>query len=173
MEELEKILGLELYQKVMDRLSGKKLILDDGKLIPKHRFDCVNLCLNGTKQELKEKICLAECAQKSKINLEKLLLDSKIETALALHMAKNSTAVKALIDFTNLKLEQDGSVPGLEEQILQIKENQNYLFESQESLTYVLVPVKNNDLLNKSITNYINKMEKKNERITKCRNSVK
>ena len=129
--------------------------------IPKHRFDCVNLCLKETKEALREKTAEAEENKNRITELEKALLNAKVETALALHRAKNLTAAKALIDFGDLKLECDGTTSGLEEQILSIKEGQSYLFESQESLTYVLVPVRNGDGLNKSITDYIKKTEKK------------
>jgi len=128
--------------------------------IPKHRFDCVNLCLKETKQALRDKTAESE-EQKNRIAfLEKALLDARVETVLAQFRAKNLPAAKALIDFSVLRLEQDGTVPGLEEQILHIKESQSYLFESQESEAYVLVPVKAGDSLNKSITNYIKRTEK-------------
>lgn len=128
--------------------------------IPKHRFDCVNLCLKETKQALRER---AEESEKDKIRiaeLEAALLDAKVEKALALHRAKNVAAAKALIDFSKLRLEQDGKVPGIEEQIILIKNSQTYLFESQESTAYVLVPVKKGSSLNKSIINYVKKTEK-------------
>ena len=129
-------------------------------VIPKHRFDCVNLCLKETKQALRERTAEVE-ANKSRIaELEKALLNAKVETALALHRAKNLTAVKALIDYSTLKLENDGTVTGLEEQILSVKKSQSYLFESQESTSYLMLPIKSGDPLNKSVINYIKKMEK-------------
>jgi len=42
MEWLKKLLGDDLYSKVVEKLGDKKIIEDDGKLIPKHRFDEVN-----------------------------------------------------------------------------------------------------------------------------------
>lgn len=129
-------------------------------MIPKHRFDCVNLCLKETKQALREKAHEVGQANIRATELEKALLTAKVETVLAIHRAKNLTAVKALIDFSDLRLDHDGTVPGLEGQVLRIKESQNYLFENQESPAYVLVPVKPGDPLNKSITNYIKKAEK-------------
>ncbi|MCL2797036.1 MAG: phage scaffolding protein [Firmicutes bacterium] len=140
--------------------SETKPASQEGLTIPKHRFDCVNLCLKETKQALRDAAQKNDEREVRIIALEKTLLDAKIETALALHRARSLTAVKALIDFSNLKLGQDGSVSGLEEQILHIKKSQNYLFENQESPMYVLVPVKSGDSLNKSITNYIKKTER-------------
>jgi hypothetical protein len=125
--------------------------------IPKHRFDCVNLCLKETKQTLREKTALAEAAQRRIAELEKALLDAKVETTFALHRAKNLTAAKALISLSNLKPGQDGTVPGLEEEVLRIKTSQSYLFESHEETVYVMVPVQSGGSLNKSIMNYIKK----------------
>ena len=133
-------------------------------MIPKHRFDCVNLALKGTKERLREKMLECETDKLVIAGLEKSLIDSKVETALAQHKARSLTAVKSLIDFTNLKLESSGVVPGLEEQILRIKKSQSYLFENQKNLSYVLTPVDTDDALNKSITKYVKKAgELKNE----------
>lgn len=144
--------------KAIDKESAKVAATD--KMIPKHRFDCINLCLKETKQELKEKALESE-ANKSLIKkLRKALLISKIETALVKHGAKDLVAVKALMDFSNLKPEHDGSMPRLEEEVLRIKKSRSYLFESQEEPMYVLVPVKSGDPLNKSIAGYINETEK-------------
>jgi hypothetical protein len=124
--------------------------------IPKHRFDCVNLCLKETKQTLREKAAEAE-RQKARIaELEEALLESKAETMLAIHRAKSLTAAKALIDFSNLKPERDGSMPGLEEEVLRVKESRGYLFEDRENVTYLLVPVRGGNALDKSIADYVN-----------------
>jgi hypothetical protein len=42
MDELKKLLGDELFKQVETKLGDKKLLIDDGKLIPKTRFDEVN-----------------------------------------------------------------------------------------------------------------------------------
>ena len=128
-------------------------------MIPKHRFDCVNLCLKETKQALRDRVSEVEADKLRIAGLESALLNAKVETALAQHRAKNLTAVKALIDYSGLKLE-DGVVPGLEEQVLSIKESQTYLFDSQESAAYLLVPVRPGDPLSRSIINYVKKTEK-------------
>ena len=132
----------------------------EGLSIPKHRFDCVNLCLKETKQTLRERTAEAEAGQARITELEGALLDAKAEKTLAVHRAKSLAAAKALIDFSKLKPEQDGTVPGLEEQVLRIKESQSFLFESQESQMYVLMPVKSGDPLNKSITNFVKRTDK-------------
>jgi len=128
-------------------------------MIPKHRFDCVSLCLKETKQELLEKTLEHDIARVEIVELKFALLKSKVEIVLALHGAKNLVAVIALIDFKFLSLE-DGVVVGLIEQIEKLKQEQEYLFEKSVATNYVLVPVDANDALNKSIENYVDKRRK-------------
>ena len=42
MEEIKQLLGDELFNSVTEKLGDKKLLIDDGKMIPKSRFDEVN-----------------------------------------------------------------------------------------------------------------------------------
>ncbi len=155
MEAIEK-------SKVLDKQSvgadiAVKTQSNDCLMIPKHRFDCVNLCLKETRQALKNKSLELEVSLARTRTLESELLVAKVETALASARAKDLTAVKALIDFSDLKPECDGTIPNLEQQILRLKESREYLFEKSENVNYVLVPVESGDALNKSITNYIKK----------------
>ncbi|MCL2860927.1 MAG: phage scaffolding protein [Firmicutes bacterium] len=143
-------------------LSSKKTKSSEGRetiMIPKHRFDCVSFCLKETKQSLLEKSLENDIARVEIVELKIALLKSKAETVLALHRAKNLKAVLALIDFDVLSL-QDGVVVGLDQQIEKIKEENEYLFGQMEETNYVLVPVKANDALNKSITDYVTKRRK-------------
>lgn len=130
---------------------------NDCLMIPKHRFDCVNLCLKETRLALKDKSQELEYSRARIQTLESELLEAKVETALASARAKDVTAAKALIDFSDLKPEYDGTIPNLERQILRLKESRDYLFEKSENVNYVLLPVKNGDALNKSIANYFKK----------------
>ena len=50
MDELVKLLGNELYSQVKSKIGERGLIIDTGMLIPKHRFDCVNISLKEHKQ---------------------------------------------------------------------------------------------------------------------------
>jgi len=151
---------MEEFNKEPERQHGAKAGAAEASAVPKHRFDCVNLCLKETKEALRAKTLEAEAGKRRITALERALADAKVETAIAVHRAKNLAAVKALIDLSSLKLGQDGDVPGLEEQILRIKKSQNFLFESEGKTAYVLVPVRHGDALNKSITNYIKRTEK-------------
>lgn len=62
------------------------------------------------------------------------LLDNAIELALTQAGAKNNKAAAALLDKTNLKLSEDGSVFGLSEMIESVKANEStsFLFNTPE-----------------------------------------
>ena len=113
---------------------------------------------------VKEKLTTVK---KQLADLEAALLDAKIETALAVHRAKNIAAAKALICLSKLKLEA-GAVPGLEEEILRIKKSQSYLFESHGNSAYVLLPVHLEESLTKSIADYIGKAEQNGDKPLKA-----
>lgn len=63
-------------------------------MIPKHRFDCVNLCLKETKQALREKVLEAELQKARIAELDKELLEAKAETALAILDTLNKSVAK-------------------------------------------------------------------------------
>lgn len=65
-----------------------------------------------------------------KEQLSALQLASAIDLALAKSGAKNAKAVKALLDENKLAF-KDGSVEGLDEQLAQIKADNDYLFEQR------------------------------------------
>ena len=110
-------------------------------VIPKHRFDSLNLCLKESRQKLAKISAELGTVRKRAGALETALLNALIEKALAVHRAKDITAAKALISLSNLKPGYDGVVPGLEEEILRIKESREFLFEGRDE-AYVLVPVR-------------------------------
>lgn len=111
-------------------------------MIPKHRFDCVNLCLKETKQELVDKTIEIERYKTRIAALEKTVIESKVEKELLLHKAKNLIALKALIDFSKLTLTQEWLLIGLEEQISFIEKKYDYLFEKSKDIAYIILPIK-------------------------------
>ena len=63
--------------------------------------------------------------QQSKVN-------SALEMALLSNKARNSKAVKALIDMDKIELAEDGTINGLDEQLEALKTENDFLFESEE-----------------------------------------
>lgn len=80
--------------------------------------------------DYKEKFEKAE--KDAKEQLEKLQFDHLLEKALTGARAKNAIAVKALLDMEGLKLNND-EIVGLNEQLEKIKEENDYLFEVEDT----------------------------------------
>lgn len=76
-----------------------------------------------------------ETAEKAKADADKQISQMKFDYALSAALtgakAKNAKAVKALLDMDGLK-SNDGKIVGLDEQLAQIKADNDYLFESDE-----------------------------------------
>lgn len=76
-----------------------------------------------------------EKAEKAKSDADAQISELKFDYALSAALtgakARNNKAVKALLDMNGLKL-NDGKIIGLDEQLSQIKEENGFLFESDE-----------------------------------------
>ena len=66
----------------------------------------------------------------SKKQLEAMQFDHALEGALSGAKARNTKAVRALLETDKLKLNKDGTLTGLSEQLDKIKAENDYLFES-------------------------------------------
>lgn len=89
-------------------------------------------------EELKNKI--AELEEQNKkadaehaAEIKAIKLDAAVSKAITASHAKNSKAVKALLDLDSLKMDKDGNVSGLDEQIKNLKEAEDskFLFEDE------------------------------------------
>ena len=130
------------------------------KFIPKSRFDEVNEENKVLKSNLTERDAQLETLKNSakdnenlKVEIEKLQgenqrqleeyqakidemkVNSAIENALLGAKAKNITAVKALLDTKTVKIEKDGSVTGIAEQVEKLiaDDNTKFLFDISSS----------------------------------------
>lgn len=146
MSTVKELLGEELYGKVRSKLGTEKgLIIDDGMLIPKHRFDCINLSLKEHKQlaaELRERLTASEAklnhVKETERELEKLKKEYRILELILESKPKNYAAVRANINADGpIGKKTDSSV---RKQIAALKKSDSYLFYNDEQL-YRLVPV--------------------------------
>lgn len=89
--------------------------------------------VEGVKKAAADWQAKAEQAQKdAAAQVASLKFDYALEGALTGAKAKNSKAVRALLNAEGLKLnEADGSIIGLKEQLEKIKSENDYLFESE------------------------------------------
>lgn len=157
MDNLKDLLGEELFNQVKEKLGDTKVMIDDGNFIPKSRFDEVNNQIkdykqqleerdnqleelkkqSGDSQELQQKIQeLQQQNEQVKTEYEQKLqeqqFDHTLENSLKDAKARNPRAVKALLDTDTLKLDNEGNIKGLDEQLKNLQENEPYLFETEE-----------------------------------------
>ena len=129
----------------------------DGVFIPKARFDEVNeenktlkqsvsdrdnqlndlKKSSGDNAELKAQIeelqkKNTEQAKAHAAEMAQLKLDNAVDTALTAAGAKNSKAVKALLDMSKVKLGEDGKLSGWDEQISAVQKSDSYLFNAKQ-----------------------------------------
>lgn len=64
--------------------------------------------------------------------LAQLKLDNAVEVALSSAKAKNSKAVKAMLDMSKVKIGEDGKLTGFDEQIEALKKSDSYMFDVQQ-----------------------------------------
>lgn len=71
-------------------------------------------------------------AAKHKAELDEFKINAAVEKALANYKAKTPKAVKAMLDMEKIKLDKDGNVTGIDEQVKAIAEAEDtkYLFDS-------------------------------------------
>lgn len=72
--------------------------------------------------------CFSEQQSLHEQELAKLRLDTAVNSELAKVGAKNTKAVKALLDFGSISLGEDGNVVGLSEQLDAVRNSDGYLF---------------------------------------------
>jgi hypothetical protein len=87
--------------------------------------------IEGVKKSANEWKLQAEQAQADAAKqISTLKFDHALDGALTGAKAKNAKAVKALLQTDVLKLQEDGTIFGLDEQLKTVKEANDYLFES-------------------------------------------
>jgi hypothetical protein len=139
----------EQAQKVMDSL--------DGNFVTKSRFNEVNEENKTLKKSVSDRDKQLEDLKKSsgdnaalqqqisdlqKANadqqkahdaeLMQLKLDNAVELALSGAKAKNSKAVKAMLDMSKVKVGEDGKLSGFDEQLEALKKSDGYMFDIQQ-----------------------------------------
>lgn len=149
MEFLKEVLGEELYAQVAAKLGSSKIKLADlsgGAYVGKDKYDALNEQLKtaqGTlnslggktieqvKQEAADYKAQAEKAEK---DADARVAASAFEAALTFGLtsakARNPKAVSALINREGLEL-VDGKIVGLDEQLTQIKKDNDYMFDRE------------------------------------------
>ena len=151
MAELKDLLGEELFNQVTSKLGDKKLVLDEGNLIPKYRFDEVNeskknlqTLLEQNNKELEtlksnfkgneelQKQLQSLTEQSNKLSEEFKTKEMRIKKEFNLKeslLNQGVTDIKARelllksFDFDTIELDETGNVKDLDNLIKPLKEN--------------------------------------------------
>ena len=146
MNELKNLIGNELFDLVQKKVGKLRLIVDDGKLIPKHRFDCINISLKEHKEKCSE--LTNRIQELEKQNNELLFQESKIAklncenyilNALLQAKVLNHSYVRSLLKLEGLSYNSIRKV--LNKRLNKLKETMPDLFYENNDM-YVLVPYK-------------------------------
>ncbi|MDN2612999.1 phage scaffolding protein [Apilactobacillus sp. EABW-1NA] len=81
--------------------------------------------------------------------ISSMKLNSAIDTSLAGHKARNTKAVKALLDMDNIKLNDKGELEGLDDQIANIEKDNAFMFDKGTNTNYEPVGNSNSGLSDK------------------------
>lgn len=132
-KDIEKTKGnASELEKQVETLSGQ--IKDrDKQLTDLQKAAGDNEALAEKIKELKEANEAAKASYTKEIN--QIKIDSAVERAIATSKAKNAKAVKALLDLTDAKLDSDGNIKGLSDQLDKLKETDSYLFDTAPKIT--------------------------------------
>lgn len=110
------------------------------------------LDVEGIKVAANEWKAKAEQAQADAAKqITSLKFDHALDGALAGAKAKNAKAVKALLQSDILKLQEDGSIMGLKEQLETIKSENDYLFESEVPTPKVVLGGQNKSVISDAV----------------------
>lgn len=91
------------------------------------------LDVDGIKKAADEWKAKAEQAQAdAQAQISKIKFDTALIGSLSAAKARNAKAVQALLNLADLKLAEDGSIIGLNEQLEQVKKDNPYLFDTEE-----------------------------------------
>lgn len=152
---LKELLGEELYNQVIEKAGDNKLaVVSDGNWFPKDKFDAKNQEVKDLQEQIGDRDSQLEklsevdpkelqqeidqlkednktAASEYQEKLDKQAFDFSLEKALTCAKVRNPKAVKALLDIDSIKLDGE-KLLGLDDQIKELQESDDYLFESEE-----------------------------------------
>jgi hypothetical protein len=108
--------------------------------------------IEGVKKSADEWKTKAETAQaEAAKQVAALKFDHSLEKALADAKVKDVVAVKAHLKIENLKLNEDGTLTGLNEQLEPLQKEKDYLFQSNEQNPQIVTGANNQSVLSDKV----------------------
>ncbi len=152
--DLKELLGEELYNKVIEKLGDKKIdIVNDGRWIPKAKFDDVNeekkqykeqvdnlnKELGKLQKQLEDNQAANETIEKLKqqikdkeTEMEKIRKQNAIKFEVLKYNPNDVADILPHLKDESITINEDGTITGLKEQLETLKENKPYLFKQVE-----------------------------------------
>lgn len=152
--DLKELLGEELYNKVIEKLGDKKIdIVNDGRWIPKAKFDDVNeekkqykeqvdnlnKELGKLQKQLEDNQAANETIEKLKqqikdkeAEMEKIRKQNAIKFEVLKYNPNDVADILPHLKEDTVTIAEDGTITGLKEQLENLKENKPYLFKQVE-----------------------------------------
>ena len=97
-------------------------------------------------------LAAAEKAEKdAAIQVAGLKFEHALDNALIAAKTKDQVAVKAHLKIDALKLNEDGTILGLKEQLEPLQKEKDYLFESEEPEPKIVIGARNKNVLGDSV----------------------
>lgn len=149
--DLKELLGEELYNKVIEKLGDKKIdIVNDGRWIPKAKFDDVNeekkqykeqvdnlnKELGKLQKQLEDNQAANETIEKLKqqikdkeTEMEKIRKQNAIKFEVLKYNPNDVADILPHLKEDTISIAEDGTITGLKEQLDSLKENKPYLFK--------------------------------------------
>ena len=154
----DELIKLGLSEELADKVASLHKSELDGKYIPKQRFDEVNNAKKALEETVKERdkqlddlkksdadvdvlkkqiadlqAANKKAADEHKAEMIRLKIDGIVDSTLISAGAKNTKAIRALMDVDGFKLQEDGTVFGLNDALKAVQKSDPYLFESKET----------------------------------------
>ena len=114
----------EELKKAKTEITNRDTQLEELKKVDAEKLQTEITTLQQTNKDL---------ADKHAAEIKQLKIDQAIERHLSDAKAKNTKAVKALLDLEHVELSEDGSIKNLDSQLKTLKESDAYLFEPEKT----------------------------------------
>ncbi len=149
MEFLKELLGIDLYNQVADKLKGhekdvKLANLATGDYVSKGKYESDLQARDTRISELTKQVeefdgvdikklqqDVADWQKKYTDDIEAERIASKVQLAVAKSGARSEKALLGMLDFDKITIGEDGEVKGLDEQIADIKKEDDFLFTAE------------------------------------------
>lgn len=136
-EKIDKI--LDSYHSEIEPLKSELKSAQDSKLEIEEELNASKEAIKNLEKNSEDSEAIAKEIENYKTQIEELTkardaekVSNAIELAIIQAKGRNTKAIRALLDSDKIKLEDDGSVSGIEDQIKMLTKTDAYMFESEE-----------------------------------------